>query len=90
MVASLLTYVAVRFAVVSVVEKWGRRVVEIQVLNDTALILRPLEREILLARQMARSETLGRWAAEPDNPELERAATEKMEEYLRRVVLPSH
>ncbi|MFW5796605.1 MAG: hypothetical protein ACOCV0_05330, partial [Alkalispirochaeta sp.] len=29
-------YVTVRFTVVNIVEEWGRRVVEIQVLNDTA------------------------------------------------------
>lgn len=80
-VASVLTYLVVRFTVVTVVEEWGRRVVEIQVLNDTARILRPLEREILLARQMARSETLGRWAADPDNTELEGAAIREMEAY---------
>lgn len=80
-VASVLAYVALRFAVVNVVEEWGRRVVEIQVLNDTARILRPLEREILLARQMARSETLRRWASDPDDPELEGAAVREMEEY---------
>jgi len=79
--ASVLTYVTVRFTVVNIVEEWGRRVVEIQVLNDTARILRPLEREILLARQMARSGTLGRWAVDPDDPDLERAAIEEMEEY---------
>jgi diguanylate cyclase (GGDEF)-like protein len=80
-VASVITYTGVRFTVVNVVEEWGRRVVEIQVLNDTARILQPLEREILLARQMARSTRLSQWAADPDNPELERAAIREMEEY---------
>ncbi|MFP4152318.1 MAG: diguanylate cyclase [Alkalispirochaeta sp.] len=81
LIASLLTYVTVRFTVVNIVEEWGRRVVEIQVLNDTARILRPLEREILLARQMARSGTLERWSVDPDDPDLERAAIEEMEQY---------
>lgn len=54
---------------------------EIQVLNDTARILRPLEREINLARQMARSETLGRWATAPEDPDLTSAALREMEEF---------
>jgi diguanylate cyclase (GGDEF)-like protein len=79
--ASALTYFVVRFTVVNVVEEWGRRVVEIQVLNDTARILQPLEREILLARQMSRSSILSQWAVDPDNRELERSAIQEMEEF---------
>lgn len=65
------------------IEQWGLRVAEIQVRYDSARILQPLEREITLARQMADSNVLKRWAREPSNPQLEQHALDEMESFRR-------
>ncbi len=64
-----------------VIERWGQRVVEIQVRYDSARLLQPIEREIALARQMAQSQVLKQWAARVDDPELHRRALVEMENY---------
>lgn len=66
-----------------IIEQWGLRVAEIQVRYDSARLLQPLEREIALARQMADSNVLKRWAREPANPQLEQHALEEMESFRR-------
>ena len=64
-----------------VIERWGQRVVEIQVRYDSARLLQPIEREIALARQMAQSQVLKQWATRVDDPELHRRALVEMENY---------
>jgi len=61
--ASLLAY---RELSASIIERWGKQVAEIQVRYDSARLLQSLEREIGLARQMAQSGTLLRWANNPE------------------------
>lgn len=63
------------------VERWGVRLAEKQVLYDKARTLQPLLREIALARQLADSQILKPWTADPDNPELTRKAVAEMESY---------
>jgi diguanylate cyclase (GGDEF)-like protein len=65
------------------VERWGARLAEKQVLYDKSRTLQPLLREIALARQMAESQIIKPWAREPDHPELTRHALEEMESYRR-------
>ena len=76
--ASLMAY---RELSASLIERWGKQVAEIQVRYDSARLLQSLEREIGLARQMAQSGTLLRWAENPDDKLLEEAAIEQMESY---------
>ncbi|NIC42813.1 sensor domain-containing diguanylate cyclase [Aquabacterium sp. A08] len=64
-----------------VIEQWGLRVVDIQVRYDSARLLRPIEREIALAQQMADSQVLKRWAREPQNPLYKAQALREMESY---------
>lgn len=64
-----------------VIEQWGQRVVDVQVRYDSARLLRPLEREIALARQMADSQVLKRWARDPSHPEWQAQALREMESY---------
>ncbi|MBN2658902.1 MAG: GGDEF domain-containing protein [Spirochaetales bacterium] len=79
--ASVLTYLLVAEIVSSIVNSWGRRVVEIQVLNDSARILQPLEREINIAFDMAGNKAIQNLALNPENPELVDTALEEMEDY---------
>ena len=58
----------------ALIERWGKQVAEIQVRYDSARLLQSLEREIGLARQMARSQALLALARTPDDP-LIKAAT---------------
>jgi len=76
--ASLLAY---RELSASIIERWGKQVAEIQVRYDSARLLQSLEREIGLARQMAQSNALLRWAENPDDKLLEGAAIRQMESY---------
>ncbi len=73
----------VMFTVIAqrVIEQWGQHVVEVQVRYDSARLLQPIERELALARQMANSQALLRWAREPDHPLLTEPARREMESY---------
>ncbi len=64
-----------------IIERWGQQVTEIQVRYDSARLLSALEREIGLARQMAESQTLVRWAEAPSDGLLEAAAIQEMESF---------
>jgi diguanylate cyclase (GGDEF)-like protein len=81
--ASLSSWVAFRFVAEGIIEQWGRRLAELQVRYDSARMLKPLEREIALARQMADSNILKQWAANPDNRPLETLALAEMESFRR-------
>ena len=50
-----------------IIEQWGVRLAETQVRYDSARLLQPVAREVALARQMANSSVLRRWALKPDN-----------------------
>ncbi|MGM0952739.1 MAG: sensor domain-containing diguanylate cyclase [Pseudomonadota bacterium] len=76
--ASLFAY---RELSADIIERWGKQVAEIQVRYDSARLLQSLEREIGLARQMAQSDALLRWAGNPDDKMLEEAAIRQMESY---------
>lgn len=79
--ATALTWVMFRVVAERVIEQWGKRVVEVQVRYDSARLLRPIEREIALARQMADSQVLKRWAREPQHPLFKAQALQEMESY---------
>ena len=81
--ASLSSWVAFRFVAEGIIEQWGRRLAELQVRYDSARMLKPLEREIALARQMADSNILRQWAANPDVRALETLALAEMESFRR-------
>ena len=73
-----------------IIEQWGLRIAEIQVHYDSTRLLRPLEREIALARQMAESKTIKRWIVDPDVPSLRVQALEEMESYRRNFLDQSY
>ncbi|MFN2360617.1 MAG: diguanylate cyclase [Marinobacter sp.] len=79
--ASLASWLAYRELSEDIIERWGQQVAEIQVRYDSARLLQSLEREIGLARQMADSSTLVKWATAPDDPSLEREAIREMESF---------
>jgi diguanylate cyclase (GGDEF)-like protein len=64
-----------------IIQRWGQQVAEIQVRYDSARLLQSLEREIGLARQMADSSALVKWAEQPDNPALEKDALRQAESF---------
>ncbi|MBU2887517.1 GGDEF domain-containing protein [Gilvimarinus agarilyticus] len=65
----------------SIIERWGRQVTEIQVRYDSARLLSSLEREIGLAKQLARTPVLKQWALEPDNSDLKTQAIRELENF---------
>ncbi|MCL7942853.1 diguanylate cyclase [Marinobacter sp. ATCH36] len=79
--ASLASWLAYRELSEDIIERWGQQVAEIQVRYDSARLLQSLEREIGLARQMADSSTLIRWATDPDNESLQGEAIREMESF---------
>lgn len=64
-----------------IIEQWGIRLVEVQVRHDSSRLLRPIGRELALARQMAGSQVLRRWAARPEDPQLRSEAIAEMESF---------
>lgn len=64
-----------------VVDRWGQRLVENQVRYNSSRLLQPLDREIALARQMARSPTLIQWAENPEDEELRQEAMKELESF---------
>ena len=79
--ASLASWLAYRELSEDIIERWGQQVAEIQVRYDSARLLQSLEREIGLARQMADSSTLVKWATAPEEEALEREAIREMESF---------
>lgn len=80
-VAATASWLAYRELSEDIIERWGQQVAEIQVRYDSARLLQSLEREIGLARQMADSSTLIRWAQNPDDPGLKAEAIRQMESF---------
>jgi len=64
-----------------IIEQWGVRLAETQVRYDSAKLLQPVAREIALARQMADSQVLRRWAHRPNDPALYAEAKSEMESF---------
>lgn len=64
-----------------VVERIGTRFAEKQVLYDKARTLQPLITEVALARQMADSAIIKRWAANEQDPQLRASALTEMEKF---------
>lgn len=83
LITSAATWTVFERIAEGIVEQWGLRVAEIQVRYDSARLLKPLEREIALAMQMADSTVLRRWSRAPDDAELEAAARDEMESFRR-------
>lgn len=79
--AGTASWLAYRALSEDIIERWGQQVAEIQVRYDSARLLQSLEREIGLARQMARSSTLIQWAQSPEDPALENQAIRQMESF---------
>ena len=83
LVGSVVAWAVFHHVARQIVMQWGQRVAEIQVRYDRARLLQPLEREIALARQMADSLVLKRWARSPEDPALEAEAVREMENFRR-------
>ncbi len=79
--ASISTWSAFRHLTEGIIEQWGLNLVQTQVRYDRARLLQPLEREIALARQLAESSSIRRWAATPDDPARSKRAFEELESY---------
>ncbi|MBI43767.1 GGDEF domain-containing protein [uncultured Marinobacter sp.] len=79
--AATASWLAYRQLSSSIIERWGQQVVEIQVRYDSARLLQSLEREIGLARQMAKSSALVQWAQNPDAPQRQAEAIHQMESF---------
>lgn len=79
--ASLASWLVFQRIVEGVIEQWGLRLAEVQVRYDSVRLLKPLEREVALARQMANSNLLKRWAVNPDDKEMEALALAEMESF---------
>lgn len=65
------------------IERWGVRFAEIQVRYDSVRMLKPLERDIALAQQMADSNILKAWVRDPHAPVVEGLALAEMESFRR-------
>ncbi|KAA0874121.1 sensor domain-containing diguanylate cyclase [Nitrincola tapanii] len=79
--AGLLGWFIFQATASRIIENWGRHVVEVQVRYDTSRLLKPLERELALAQQMAHSPTLKRWIQQPDQREWEAEALRELESF---------
>ncbi|MFA5494631.1 MAG: sensor domain-containing diguanylate cyclase [Porticoccaceae bacterium] len=82
-VASLSSWWVFERIAEGTVERWGLRFAEIQVRYDSVRMLKPLEREITLARQMADSNILKAWALNPDAQVTKDLALAEMESFRR-------
>lgn len=63
------------------IDRIGASIAEKQVLYDKARTLQPLTREIDLARQMADSQVIKRWARNEQDVQLRQAALDEMEKF---------
>lgn len=80
-VAGTASWLAYQSMSESIIENWGRQVTEIQVRYDSARLLSSLEREIGLARQLAREPSLLSWAKSPDDHQLQAKALSDLESF---------
>lgn len=80
-VLAVIGFFAFRQVTGNVIENWGLRMAENQVRYNSSRLLQPLEREIALAQQMARSPTLLEWAENPEDDQLYRAAMRELESF---------
>lgn len=80
-VLAVIGFFAFRQVADNVIENWGQRMAENQVRYNSSRLLQPLEREIALAQQMARSPTLLEWAETPEDEQLYRAARRELESF---------
>ena len=65
----------------AIIEHWGRSVADIEVRYDSARLLKAVDREVGLSRQLAASPIIQAWAQKPDDPALYKAALAVMENY---------
>jgi len=65
----------------AIIEHWGKNVADIEVRYDSARLLKAVNREIGLSRQLAASPEIQAWAQNPDDPALYKAALGEMENY---------
>ena len=82
--AAIPGWLAVQALVDGIVEQWAVRYAERQVLYDKSRMLQPILREVALARELAESPTIRRWARQPDDPKLARPALAELDGYRRR------
>ncbi|MFV8569626.1 diguanylate cyclase domain-containing protein [Marinobacter sp. SBS5] len=80
-IAATASWLAYQHLSSSIVERWGKQVAEIQVRYDSARLLQSLEREIGLARQMAQSSAILRWAENPENDQAKKIALKQLESF---------
>lgn len=78
---AVIGFFAFRQVTDDVIENWGQRLAENQVRYNSSRLLQPLEREVALAQQMARSPTLLEWAEDPENEPHYRAAMRELESF---------
>jgi diguanylate cyclase (GGDEF)-like protein len=75
------SWAVVRTLAEGIVEQWAVRYAEKQVLYDKSRTLQPILREVALARQLAHSQHIKRWARQPDDPSLTQIAISEMESF---------
>lgn len=90
LVVALPSWFAVRSIAEGIVEQWAVRHAEIQVRYDKSRTLQPIMREVALARQLANSLALRRWAADPDNAQLKRQALAEVESFRQNFLDKSY
>ena len=83
LLSSVASWLVFQHIAEGIIEHWGRQMAETQVRYDSARLLRPLEREIALARQMADSHALLQWAGNSADPQLKARALAEMESFRR-------
>lgn len=81
MVFGVPSWIMLRTLTEGIVQQWALRYAEKQVLYDKSRTLQPILREVALARQLANSQLIKRWARQPDEPELTRQAIGEMENF---------
>jgi len=79
--ASVAAWTIFQHIAEGIIEQWGVRLAETQVRYDSAKLLQPVTREIALARQMADSQVLRRWAQNESDPVLYAEARAEMESF---------
>lgn len=80
-IAALAGWLATRAMTAGIIEEWAERRVRIQVLYHKSRALEPLQRELALARQLARSPAIIDWARAPDNAKYQAEALAELENY---------
>lgn len=80
-VSALAAGLAGRALIENIIAEWGVRFADQQVRYHKSKALQPILREVALARQLARSDAVRNWAADPENDALHRAAIRKLESF---------